>query len=113
MTMREHIEELIAAWQTNDALRACAFFAVDGVYAESDRDPVVGREAILLHFQRFFRDGPPWKFAVEEIIAEGDRAAVAYRFSVKGEAGEWRERAGCALVVRIDGLIVQWREYQG
>ena len=113
MTMQALIEELVAAWQANDALRACAFFAPDGLYHEAGREPILGRDAIFAHFQRFFRDGPPWRFEVDEILAEGDRAAVGFHFSIKGAAGDWRERAGCALVRRSGGLITQWREYQG
>lgn len=113
MTVRELIEELVGAWQTNDAQRASAFFAIQGVYAESGRPAIEGREAILEHFQRFFRDGPAWRIEIDEIVAEDDRAAVAYRFSIKGRPGDWRERAGCALVRREDGLISLWREYHG
>ncbi|MHB8146283.1 MAG: nuclear transport factor 2 family protein [Vulcanimicrobiaceae bacterium] len=113
MTTRALVEELVGAWQTNDALRASAFFAINGVYAESGRAPIEGRAAILEHFQRFFRDGPAWRIEVDEIVAEDDRAAVAYRFSIKGRTGNWRERAGCALVRREDGLIALWREYHG
>ena len=113
MTIQALIDELVSAWQANDALRASAFFAPDGTYHESGRLPIVGREAIFAHFQRFFRDGPPWRFEVDEVIAEGDRAAVAYRFFVKAETGDWLERSGCALVRRAGGLIETWREYHG
>ena len=113
MTIRTTIEELVDAWKVNDALRACAFFAPDGVYHESGREPIAGRENIFAHFQRFFRDGPPWRFEVDEVIVEGERAAVTYRFAIKTDAGIWKERAGCALVRRVDGLITEWREFQG
>jgi uncharacterized protein (TIGR02246 family) len=112
MTLRESIEELIAAWQAGDALRASAFFAPDGTYCEAGREPLRGREALLGHFQRFFRDGPPWRIDVDDIVADGERAAVLYRFALKGSTG-WKESAGCALVQREGGLITQWREYSG
>ncbi len=111
MTTRNLIDELVAAWEVNDAYRASAFFAENGSYHESGRAPHVGREAILAHFRKFFRDGPPWKFEVDEVIAEGDRAAIAYRFAVKTATGEWTERAGCAIVRRSGGLIEYWREF--
>lgn len=110
--MRALIEELVSAWQSNDALRACAFFALDGVYHESGRKPIVGRDAIFAHFQRFFRDGPPWRIEIDDVLAEEHRAAVSYRFAMK-TGDEWQERAGCALVRRVDGLIAEWREYHG
>lgn len=113
MTIHALIEELISAWKTNDAHRASAFFAPDATYHESGHEPIVGREAIFAHFQRFFRDGPPWQFEVDEIVAEDERAAIAYRFAVKGSTGGWQERDGCAFVRREAGLIVYWREYHG
>ena len=112
MTLRSLIEELVEAWQANDALRASAFFAPDGAYHESGREPIVGREAILTHFARFFRDGPAWRFEIEEIVVEGDTAAVGYRFSTN-RGGTWNTSAGCALVRRDGDSIVQWREYHG
>ncbi len=111
--MRELIAELVAAWQAGDALRASAFFAPDGRFHEAGRDPIVGREAILAHFQRFFRDGPPWRFDASEAIVETDRAALAYRFAVLDAGGAWRASDGCALARREAGLLVEWREYQG
>jgi len=112
VTFRELIEELVGAWQANDALRACAFFAQEGLYHESGREPLLGRDAILAHFARFFRDGPAWRFEIDDVIVEGDRAAVSYTFATNND-GTWRTRAGCALVRREGDSIVQWREYHG
>jgi predicted SnoaL-like aldol condensation-catalyzing enzyme len=113
MTLEGLISELLAAWTSGDALRASAFFAPDGVYTEPQSGSVYGREAILTYFLRFFREGPPWRLEIDETIAEGDRAAVKYRFFVQGPNGEWRERPGCAFVRRSGGLIAEWREYDG
>ena len=112
MHLSELIGELARAWESNDAHRAAAFFAPGGIYHESGRDPIVGRDAIFDHFVRFFRDGPAWRFEVEEIIVDGERAAIAYRFAVN-RGGTWETRDGAALVWRADGLIARWREYQG
>ncbi|HUN28992.1 MAG TPA: nuclear transport factor 2 family protein [Alphaproteobacteria bacterium] len=109
--MRQLIEELVGAWQSGDAHRASAFFAPEGVYHESGREPIVGRDAIFAHFARFFRDGPAWRFEIDEIIVEGERAAVGYRFGIN-RSGTWQSSAGCALVHRENELIVRWREYQ-
>lgn len=112
MTLHELIDELVGAWQSGDAHRAAAFFAPDGVYHESGHDPIVGREAILAHFARFFRDGPAWRFDIDEIIVEDERAAVTYRFEIN-VVGTWRGNDGCALVRRAGGLVALWREYHG
>ncbi len=110
--MRALIDELVAAWRANDAHRASAFFAPGGRYHESGCEPIIGRDAVYAHFQRFFRDGPPWRIEIDDVLEDGDRAAVAYRFAVKGRDG-WHEGAGCALVHREGGLIIEWREYHG
>ena len=112
MTVREAIDALVDAWRAGDALRASAFFAPDATYHEAGREPIEGREAIASHFTRFFRDGPPWKFDVRDVIVEGERAAVAYEFAVLTARG-WQSRAGCAVVLREAGAIALWREYQG
>jgi uncharacterized protein (TIGR02246 family) len=112
VTVRSLVEELVAAWQVNDAHRASAFFATDGIYHESGHAPIVGRESIFAHFQRFFRDGPAWRIDVDEILVEGERAAVAYRFAIAAD-GAWHTHDGCALVQRKDGLVAIWREYHG
>jgi uncharacterized protein (TIGR02246 family) len=113
VTTRELISELVSAWRANDALRAAAFFAETASYHESGREPIVGRDRIAEHFTRFFRDGPPWRFEIDDVVADGTRAALIYRFSVKGDGIPWRERAGCAWVRLHDGLIEEWREFHG
>jgi limonene-1,2-epoxide hydrolase len=113
MNARELVDELISAWRSNDAQRAAAFFAPQGRYHESGREPVAGRDRIAAHFTRFFRDGPPWRFEVDDVLVDGDRAAVAFRFAVKGDGQPWRERAGCAWIRLAGGLVDEWREYYG
>jgi uncharacterized protein (TIGR02246 family) len=110
--MRSLVEELIAAWEAGDAHRAAAFFGDDATYQEPGRAPIVGREAILEHFQRFFRDGPAWRIHVGEIVAEGERAAVEYRFEIAAD-GAWRTRTGCAIVRREGASVALWHEYRG
>lgn len=110
MIVRELIDELVSAWQSGDALRASAFFSTDAVYHESGREQVRGRDAIAAYFTRFFRDGPPWRFEISDVLVDGDRAAVAYTFGTQHD-GAWRMREGCALVRREGGSIVEWREY--
>jgi limonene-1,2-epoxide hydrolase len=112
MSLRELVEELARAWEANDAHRAAAFFAADGVYHESGAQPVVGRDAIYTHFARFFRDGPAWRFDIDEIVVEEERAAVTYRFSINRD-GAWETRDGCAFVRTHEGLVASWREYHG
>jgi uncharacterized protein (TIGR02246 family) len=113
MAARDLLETLFEAWQAHDALQASACFAHDAVYCEAGGTEVMGRAAITDHFARFFREGPPWRFEVDEVFGEGDRVAVAYRFGVKGAAETWSDRAGCAIVGLEGGLVRRWREYHG
>ena len=113
MTVRETLDGLFAAWRSGDALRSAAHFALDGIYREAGREPIAGRDAIVAHFTRFFRDGPRFTFTPDATIVEGDRAAVRYRFAIDDGNDTWREKHGCAFVVFSDGTIAEWREYGG
>lgn len=113
MTHRESLRRLFAAWQAGDALRSGAHFDLAATYREARREPIVGREAIVSHFGKFFRDGPRYEFRVDETIVEEDRAAVRYRFALATIDGSWRERPGCAFVTFGAGTILEWREYEG
>lgn len=113
MSARDLLATLFEAWNAHDAVRAAACFAEDGIYREADGREVAGRAEIGGHFARFFRTGPPWRFDVDEVVCEGERAAVAYRFGVKGQGGDWSERGGCAMVRLRGGLVQLWHEYRG
>jgi uncharacterized protein (TIGR02246 family) len=116
-TQRDHrstLQSLIEAWRAGDALRAAAHFGPDGHYGEAGGQPLTGRDALVGHFTKFFRDGPRWRLDVEDVIVEADRACVVYRFAVEGTGALWRERAGCAIVAfDPNGAIGAWREYEG
>ncbi len=85
------------------------------MYREPRKEPFRGRSAIAAEFARFGETGVPFRFVVDDVIANEGRVCVVYRFAVPGGEGEaWRERAGCATV-RFDerGQIAEWREYEG
>ena len=107
------LESLFAAWRVGDALRAGAHFRPDARYQEAGHEPIVGRDAIVAHFTNFFRDGPAWRFHVDEVLIDGGRAAVRYRYQVAQPEGGWTERPGCAFAACADGTLAEWREYQG
>jgi len=113
VTTRDILETLFEAWNAHDALRAAACFDPAAIYREAGGREVVGRGAIVEHFAAFFRSGPPWRFDVDDVLLDGDRAAVVFRFAIKGDAANWSERAGCAVVRFEGGLIGLWHEYHG
>jgi ketosteroid isomerase-like protein len=112
---RRTLTALLDAFARADLAGAAASFAEDATYNEARKAAVRGRAAIEAEFARFEATGIPFRFTVDEVIAEGTRACVVFRFAVGGGDGEpWRERAGCATV-RFDerGQIHEWREYEG
>jgi hypothetical protein len=85
------------------------------VYREPKKEPIHGRDAIGAWFAAYERSGVVWRFVVDDVISDDDRACVVYRFLIaEGDGASWRERAGCATV-RLDahGRIAEWREYSG
>ena len=106
---------VLAAFARGDLSAAATGFGEHAVYREARKPALVGQAAVAAHFARFAASGAAWTFCVDDVIADGDRACVVYRFEVAEGNGKGRlERAGCALV-RLDGRgqIAQWREYEG
>jgi ketosteroid isomerase-like protein len=109
------LQGLLDAFARNDLAASLACFSDDATYREPKKEPIRGREAIGAWFAAYDGSGVVWRFVVDDVIAERDRACVVYRFLIAGGEGEpWRERAGCA-VVQLDaqGKIAEWREYSG
>jgi ketosteroid isomerase-like protein len=109
------LETLLEAFRRGALDDAAACFEPDARYAEAARAPVDGRAAIARHFAAFGAAGTRWRFVVDDVLRDGDRACVTYRFAMaEGADGPWRERAGCAIVrLGSGGLIAEWREYSG
>ncbi|MEA2687873.1 MAG: SnoaL-like domain [Candidatus Eremiobacteraeota bacterium] len=111
----ETLASVLDAFARGKLAEAAERFAEHASYREVRKAPVLGRAAIAAEFARFAASGVPFRFEVDDVIANADRACVVYRFAVPGGSGEpWRERAGCAIV-RFDdcGQIAEWREYEG
>ncbi|MDQ6943506.1 MAG: nuclear transport factor 2 family protein [Candidatus Eremiobacteraeota bacterium] len=106
---------VLAAFTRGDLAAAAAVFAEHATYREARKPPVHGQAAVAAHFAAFAALETAWEFLVDDVIVDGDRACVVYRFALPGGDGKVRlERAGCALV-RLDGRgqIAEWREYEG
>jgi ketosteroid isomerase-like protein len=105
---------LLDAFERRDLAAAAGCFADDAAYREPRKAPVLGRVAIAAHFARFAAAGRDWRFEVDEVISNGQRACVVYRFAAGGGGESSRERAGCATVrFDVHGRIAEWREYDG
>lgn len=113
--MSPALRNLLEAFAARDLRRAADCFQAEATYQEARSAPVVGRAAIAAHFAAFASSGVDWHFAVDDVTVDGDRARVAYRFTMaKGDGSALRERAGVALVHMggAHGLIAEWREYE-
>ncbi|HEY0613252.1 MAG TPA: nuclear transport factor 2 family protein [Candidatus Elarobacter sp.] len=111
----ESLAAVLDAFVRGDLAAASDRFASGAAYREPRKPPVVGHAAIAERFARFAARGVPYRFDVDDVLVNGGRACVVYRFAEPGGEGQpWRERAGCATV-RFDerGLIAEWREYEG
>ena len=114
--MRPHaLAAALEAFGRGDLESALPWFSQDSSYREPRKEAVAGRDAIAAHWAAFAASGVRWRFLVDGVIADGERACVIYRFAVaKGEGTAWRERAGCAVIsIGAHGLIEEWREYDG
>jgi ketosteroid isomerase-like protein len=110
-----YLAKAIDAFVQGDVVRAVDCFSEDAVYRELRRAPVRGRSAIASHFAEFAASGTAWRFVLEDVIVDANRACVTYVFTMSEGAGRpGRERAGCAIV-HLDALgkIADWREYDG
>jgi limonene-1,2-epoxide hydrolase len=111
----EGLGTVLAAFARGDLAAAAAGFGEHATYREARKPALEGRAAVAAHFARFAASGTVWRFVVDDVIADGARACVAYRFALcEGDGTTRLERAGCALV-RLDGRgqIAEWREYEG
>ena len=108
------LRSLLDAFAARDLNRALACFEEDAFYREASGSVTAGRAAIAARFAAFAAHGRGWEFHVDDVIADGLRACVVYRFALaEGEAAARRERAGVALVhMGVHDLIAEWREYE-
>ena len=68
----------------------------------------VKRELLDMLFQAF---ATPYRFTIDEIIAEGDTVVVRGRGEVKTKAGQDYNNSYCFVLRLEDGELVELREY--
>ena len=69
---------------------------------------VVKRDLLDMLFQAF---ATPYRFTIDEIIAEGERVVVLGRGEVKTKAGKDYNNSYCFVLKLADGKLVELREY--
>ena len=68
----------------------------------------VKRDLLDLLFQAF---ATPYRFTIDEIIAEGDRVVLRGRGEVRTKAGKDYNNSYCFVLALEDGKLVELREY--
>jgi ketosteroid isomerase-like protein len=68
----------------------------------------VKRDLLDMLFQAF---ATPYRFTIDEIIAEGDRLVVRGRGEVRTKAGKDYNNSYCFVLRLADGKLVELREY--
>jgi ketosteroid isomerase-like protein len=69
---------------------------------------VVKRDLLDLLFQAF---ATPYRFTIDDIIAEGDRVVVRGRGEVRTKAGKDYNNSYCFVLRLEEGQLVELREY--
>lgn len=73
-----------------------------------DGKEAVKRDLLDVLFQAF---ATPYRFTIDEIIAEGERVVVLGRGEVKTKAGKDYNNSYCFVLKLADGKLVELREY--
>lgn len=68
----------------------------------------VKRDLLAPLFEAF---ATPYRFTIDEIIAEGDRVVVLGRGEVKTKAGKDYNNSSCFVLRMADGRLTELREY--
>jgi steroid delta-isomerase-like uncharacterized protein len=71
------VRDLVAAWNDHDTDRAVSFYAHDvAMYDVGDGKPQIGHEGFIRMFAGLLRAFPDAQFVEEQLIVQGERAAL-------------------------------------
>jgi len=120
MTSREHLKNWIAAFQAGDVESVTGCYAEDAVnFQIATGEPAVGREQIAADTREFFKGFPDAWSRVENLIADGDRAAWEWvgggtflgEFYGHQPTGKTFEIRGCGFFTFCNELIILQHGY--
>ena len=78
-SINEWVNNFIAAWNSHDIERAAKFYTEDYVGIDvAQAIPQQGRDGVRAFFGRYQNAIPDFLFTVEDIVADGNRVAVAW-----------------------------------
>ncbi|HZR93951.1 MAG TPA: nuclear transport factor 2 family protein [Gaiellaceae bacterium] len=107
----ERLAEALEAWNTGDAERVLAFFAVDCAYHASFGPELlgrsyIGREAVRAGVRAFFERYPGGRFEDTRLFVAGDRGAAEWTFVAPEADGTELRVRGCDLF-EFDGDVIR------
>lgn len=78
-SVNEFVNDLFAAWNSHDVSQAEKFYAENYVGIDvAQATPQQGRDGVRTFFTRYLNAIPDFFFTVEDIVADGNRVAVAW-----------------------------------
>lgn len=112
--LKEFGTRYTAAWCSQNAASVAAFFAESGWLSINDGAPAVGRAAITASAQSFMTDFPDLVVAMDDVVAQGNRAL--YRWTLtgtntgpEGTGRKVRIQGHEEWTIGADGLIAESR----
>jgi steroid delta-isomerase-like uncharacterized protein len=111
------VERFAEAFNRRDVEGLLACFTEDATYRDLFYGPHTGQAALRGMFERMFREGRDYRWQMDAIVMDADRAAAEWTFGYTATAAVPRSEgrrvrmAGMSIFDLEDGRIRDYREY--
>jgi steroid delta-isomerase-like uncharacterized protein len=111
------VREFERAFNRQDVGALVACFTPDATYTDTFFGPHTGSAALRAMFERMFREGRDYRWTMEVVVEQGDRAAAEWSFgyvvtdALPRSAGRKVAFRGMSLFELAGGRIARYREY--
>jgi steroid delta-isomerase-like uncharacterized protein len=94
------------AWAAQDVTALANLYAADCKVTSPMFGNMQGRAAVTESFKRLFRAFPDWKLKTEQLIVDGDRAAIVFSTNATHSA-EFMGLPATGRTAKVTGVLVQ------
>ena len=94
------------AWASQDAAALANLYAVDCKVTSPMFGAMQGRAAVAESFKRLFKAFPDWRLKTEQLIIEGERAAIVFSTNATHSA-EFMGLPATGRTAKVTGVLVQ------
>jgi steroid delta-isomerase-like uncharacterized protein len=94
------------AWANQDVAALANLYAADCKVTSPMFGNMQGRAAVSESFKRLFKAFPDWKLKTEQLIVDGDRAAIVFSTNATHSA-EFMGLPATGRTARVTGVLVQ------